>query len=81
MYELKKFGKVLKSKFVWTRPLSYEKRTYRAAVSQRLRNTDLSDRGLNSLPSSPTVPRLRVAYKLRLFFLHDSLSALLEMCK
>jgi len=39
MYELKKFGKVLTSKSVGTGPLSYEKRIYRAAVSQRLRNT------------------------------------------
>jgi len=36
MYEL---GKVFTSKFVGTGPSSYEKRNYRAAVSQRLRNT------------------------------------------
>jgi len=41
MYELKKIGKVLTSKFVGTGPSSYEKRIYRAAVSQRLRNTAL----------------------------------------
>ena len=41
MYELKKNGKVFTSKFVGTRPSSYEKRIYRAAVSQRLRNTGL----------------------------------------
>ena len=35
--------KVFTSKFVGTGPLSYEKRIYRAAVSQRLRNTDLED--------------------------------------
>jgi len=39
MYELKKIGKVLTSKFVGTGPSSYTKRIYRAAVSQRLRNT------------------------------------------
>ena len=40
MYELKKkFGKVLTSKSVGTGPSSYEKRIYRPAVSQRLRNT------------------------------------------
>jgi hypothetical protein len=38
---LKKIGKVFTSKFVGTGPSSYEKRIYRAAVSQRLRNTDL----------------------------------------
>ena len=41
MYELKKIGKVFTSKFVGTGPSSYKKRIYRAAVSQRLRNTDL----------------------------------------
>ena len=41
MYELKKIGKVLTSKSVGTGPSSYEKRIYRAAVSQRLRKTDL----------------------------------------
>ena len=39
MYELKKYGKVLTSKSVGTGPSSYEKRIYRAAVSQRFRNT------------------------------------------
>ena len=43
MYELKKIGKVFTSKFVGTGPSSYEKRIYRAAVSQRLRNTDVED--------------------------------------
>ena len=39
MYELKKkFGKVFTSKFVGTGPFSYEKKNYRAAVSQWLRN-------------------------------------------
>jgi hypothetical protein len=31
MYELKKIGKVFRSKFVGTGPSSYEKRIYRAA--------------------------------------------------
>jgi hypothetical protein len=39
MYELKKIGKAFTSKFVGTRPSSDKKRIYRAAVSQRLRNT------------------------------------------
>ena len=41
MYELrkKKIGKVLTSKSLGTWPSSYEKRIYRATVSQRLRNT------------------------------------------
>jgi len=42
MYELKKKnGKVFMSKSVGTGPSSYEKRIYWAAVSQRLRNSDL----------------------------------------
>jgi len=42
MHELKKkIGKVFMSKFVGTGPSSYKKRIYRAAVSQRLRNTAL----------------------------------------
>ena len=41
MYELKTNWKVFTSKFVGTGPLSYKKRIYRAAVSQRLRNTAL----------------------------------------
>jgi len=39
----KKIGKVFTSKFVGTGPSSYEKRIYRAAVSQRLRNTDVDE--------------------------------------
>ena len=41
MYELKEIGKVFTSKFVETGPSSYEKRIYRAAISQRLRNTGI----------------------------------------
>ena len=39
MYELKKNGKIFTSKSVGTGPSSYEKRIYRAAVSQILRDT------------------------------------------
>ena len=39
MYELKK--KTWEGKFVGTGPSSYEKRIYRATVSQRLRNIAL----------------------------------------
>ena len=42
MYELTKNGKVFTSKFVGTGPSSYEKRIYRAAVSQRLRNNSVA---------------------------------------
>ena len=45
MYELKKkIGKILTGKSVETGPSSYGKRIYRAAVSQRLRNTALDNR-------------------------------------
>ena len=47
MYELKKNGKVFTSKSVWTGPSSYEKRIYRAAFSQRLRNTDLDNAAIS----------------------------------
>jgi len=40
---LKTIGKVFTSKFVGTGPPSYGKRFYRAAVSQRLRITDLKE--------------------------------------
>ena len=43
MYELKKNGKVFTSKSVGTGPSAYEKRIYRAAVSQTLRNTYIED--------------------------------------
>ena len=42
MYKLKKkIGEIFTSKYVGTGPSSYKKRIYRAAVSQRLRNTAL----------------------------------------
>jgi len=41
MYELKKIGTVFTSISAGTGPSSYKKRIYRAAVSQRLRNTVL----------------------------------------
>ena len=40
---LKKIGKVFTSKFVGTGPSSYKNRKYRAAVSQRLRNTAIQN--------------------------------------
>ena len=45
---LKKIGKVFTSKSVGTGPSPYEKRIYRATVSQRLRNTGLVDLYLSS---------------------------------
>jgi len=47
MYELKKkSGKLFTSKSVGTGPSSYKNRIYRAAVSQRLRNTHINHWGL-----------------------------------
>ena len=46
MYELKKIGKLLTSKSVGTGPSSYEKRIFRTAVSQRLRNTGINSKEL-----------------------------------
>jgi hypothetical protein len=48
---LKKIVKLFTGKFVGTGPSSYEKRIYRAAVSQRLRNT-----GLNSMEKGRVSP-------------------------
>jgi len=53
---LKKIGKLFTSKFVGTGPSSYEKRIYRAAVSQRLRNTGVGKDSL--LISSANLQRL-----------------------
>ena len=50
IYELKKIGKVVTSTFFATGPSSYKKRIYRAAVSQRLRNTGLNLAARFSLP-------------------------------
>jgi len=41
MYELKKIGRVVTSKYVGTGSSSYKNRIYRAPVSQRLRNTNI----------------------------------------
>jgi len=49
MYELKKNGEVFTSKFVGTGPSSKEKRIYRAAVSQSLRNTVVGDRAASAV--------------------------------
>jgi hypothetical protein len=46
---LKKIGKVFTSKFVGTGPSSYEKRIYRATVSQRLRNTGIVTKGIDNV--------------------------------
>jgi hypothetical protein len=48
VYELKKIGKVFTSKFVGTGPSSYKKIIYWAAVSQRLRNTDVEHRTITT---------------------------------
>ena len=55
MYVLKKIGKVLTSKSVGTGPSSYEKRIYRAAVSQRLRNTGIGH--METMPERRTVKK------------------------
>ena len=41
MYELKKIGKLFRSKFVGTGRSSYKKRIYRDAVSQKLKKNVL----------------------------------------
>jgi len=67
---LKKFGKVFTSKFVGTGPSSYEKRIYRATVSQRLRNTDLQCHSLSAVNPVPSC--LTPGFYSLLFFLRFS---------
>ena len=60
MYEFQnKIVKVFTSKSVGTGPSSYKKRSYRAAVSQRLRNTELEDLQ-GSKPLSPLLKQCNV---------------------
>jgi len=54
MYELKKNGKVFKSKFVVTVPTFYKKSIYRAAVSQRLRNPVVNECFSNKMHEEKT---------------------------
>ena len=56
---LKKIGKVLRSKSVGAGPSSYEKRIYLAAASQRLRNT-----GLDGISGGSGGGDLNQAYRL-----------------
>ena len=64
---LKKIGKVFTSKFVGTGPSCYKKIIYRAAVSQRLRNTALVGLDLKISRSLPDTPHptwlLRAAFR------------------
>jgi hypothetical protein len=50
---LKKIGKVFTSNSVGTGPSSYEKRIYRAAVSQKLRNTEVDGLQMWSVAAKP----------------------------
>ena len=63
MYELKKIGKVFTSKFVGTGPSSYKKRIYRAAVSQRLRNTGIDDKPFLVFSGSKNVEDIKIKKK------------------
>ena len=71
---LRKTGKVFTSKCVGTGPSSYKKRIYRAAVSQRLRNTVLSrifarfNSFLRYSGESRTVHTFEVAIRMPLLF-------------
>ena len=66
MYELKKIGKVFTSKSVGTGPSSYEKRIYRAAVSQRLRNTGLHHNFTHIISQMKTLKKSTLFRDLRL---------------
>jgi len=64
-----KNGKVFTSKFFGTGPLLMKKRIYRAAVSQRLRNTELYGRSVEAAMLS-TVP---MALLLQLLYYRKTL--------
>jgi len=59
MYELKIIGRVVASKFMGTGPSSYKNRIYRAAVSQRLRNTALNTKRRLLYLKTQSVPRCK----------------------
>jgi len=56
---LKKWKGIFTSKFVGNGPSSYEKRIYRVAVSQRLRNTDLNNTQFNCCLTANTLHPFR----------------------
>ena len=56
MCELEEIGKVFTSKFIWIGPSSYEKRIYRSAVTQSLRNTTIEDTRTHSNQTTKTKP-------------------------
>jgi len=62
MYELKN-GKVFTSKYVGTGPSSYEKRIYRSAVSQRLRNTVVGSRASEKVSFCVVIKHTSVLYE------------------
>jgi len=81
---LKKTGNVFKSKFIGTGHSSYKKRIYRAAVSQRLRNTALETTtliGRHDRRNNTTHPQI---INLRLLYLYVSfnkhITYLIETC-
>ena len=63
---LKKWKGIFTSKFVGTGPSSYEKRIYRAAVSQRLRNTILDyTKKCLFLENKMSLTVLKVCFRLK----------------
>jgi len=68
-----KNGKVFTSKFVCTGPSSYEKRIYWAAVSQRLRNTDLVDHSASDITVRQPQPIVKK--------IHRQFSSAIQLCK
>ena len=60
MHELKKIGKVFTSKFVGIGPSFYKKKIiYRAAVSQKLRNTGVDRQKFTDVSKERTNPHLQ----------------------
>jgi len=78
MCELRKIGRVFTSKSVGTGPSSYEKRIYRAAVSQRLRNTAM-ERDPNTLPTISYTSCSSLLYNTLQFSCHSEILIFIEL--
>jgi len=60
---LKKWKGIFTSKFVGTGPSSYEKRIYRAAVSQRLRNIGVGVRASDKMSFCVVIKHTSILYE------------------
>jgi len=78
---LKKIEKVFTSKSVGTRPSSYKKRIYRAAVTQRVRNTDLGYDVAISHTFSQNGLLMYISVNKQLINFQNYLGVLFQLCQ